>query len=228
MLKKHLVWDLPTRLFHWLLVLSLLTQWITAEVGGEYMEWHFLSGYFTLGLILFRLIWGFCGTKYARFSNFIVAPSLMIRYTKQFLTKTNPSFTGHNPLGGLFVPSILMLVGLQAFSGLFISDDVLYSGPYNSMASDSVLVRAEWLHHNIFDVIIGIAAVHILAVLWYQFGLKRELIGAMFHGKKSLVKTKGVTSSRIILGFFIALLVTAFVYWLIVYNAPVGGDDYYY
>jgi cytochrome b len=228
MLKKHLVWDIPTRLFHWLLVIALLTQWITAEVGGQYMEWHFVSGYFTLGLILFRLVWGVCGSKYARFPNFMFSPNMIFLYTKQFFTKTNPQFTGHNPLGGLIVPAILLLVGLQAVSGLFVSDDILYSGPYNSVAGEQLLESAEWLHHNVFNVIIGIATIHILAVIWYQWGLKRDLIGAMLHGKKSLNQNMGVTSSRVILAIFIALLIAVFIYWLTVYNAPTSTDDYYY
>ena len=123
-MKKNLVWDIPVRLFHWLLVLCLLGQWITAEVLENAMDIHFYIGYFTLGLIIFRLIWGFVGTKYAKFSSFMAGPKAILAYLKSVKSKQHILSIGHNALGGLLLPAVIILVGLQAISGLFTTDEM--------------------------------------------------------------------------------------------------------
>ncbi|GAB2679959.1 cytochrome b/b6 domain-containing protein [Aliiglaciecola aliphaticivorans] len=233
-MQKKLIWDLPLRLFHWLLVLALVCQWITAELGSGYMDYHFYIGYFTLGLIIFRLIWGIVGPKYARFSNFLYPPKAIWQYLMSFLRAKNPHFTGHNPLGGLIVPAVILVVGSQAITGLFASDDVLASGPYMSAVSSEIQSWLDSLHHQIFNVILAIAGVHILAIFWYQFGRKIPLIGAMFSGKKMITDKKtdtaqnGIGSSRLILAVIIAIIIAAFLYWLIAIAAPVPEVDYYF
>ena len=124
----HLVWDLPTRVFHWWLTLSLVASWITAEAGFEWTQWHIYLGYCALGLVLFRLMWGVVGTRHARFGSFLRGPFQVIRYARTLPEASAPAYAGHNPLGGWMVILLLLLVAVQAVTGLFISDDVFFAG----------------------------------------------------------------------------------------------------
>lgn len=225
-LKKVLVWDIPTRLFHWLLVIAIVAQWATAELGDSFMDWHFYIGYFTLGLISFRLIWGFVGSRYARFSDFIKSPVTIWRFAQSLFKKSQGNYIGHNPLGGLIVPLILALVGLQAVTGLFASDDVLHSGPYMSAVSSEWQKTLDWLHHKTFDGITLVIVLHLLALVWHKFGLGHSLIAAMFHGKKQARPESGITSSRLILAVVIGLIVAASVYTLISMAPP--PEEFYF
>ncbi|GAC12932.1 cytochrome b/b6 domain-containing protein [Aliiglaciecola lipolytica] len=227
-MQKKLIWDIPLRLFHWLLVIALLSQWITSELGSEYMDWHFYIGYFTLGLIIFRLIWGFVGPEYARFSQFIYSPKIIWQYLILFVKGKNPKYTGHNPLGGLIVPAVILLVGAQAITGLFASDDVLSSGPYMSAVSSETQGMLDGLHHQIFNLILAIAGIHIVAILWYQFGRKIPLIGAMFSGKKADTEGKSIGSSKVLRAIIFAIIIAIFLYWLIAIAAPTPEVEYYF
>ena len=227
-MKKKLVWDVPVRLFHWLLVLCIFGQWFTAEVLEDAMDIHFYIGYFTLGLIIFRLIWGFVGTKYARFSSFIAGPKTMLGYVRNLISKQHTFTIGHNSVGGLILPAIILLVGLQAISGLFTSDDVIYSGPYYDSASTEIQQYMQWLHHNIFDLLLMIIGLHLLAIFWYLVGLKHNLIGPMIHGKKVVSEIDSIGHSQILKAILLIGIVAIFVYWLVEINPPPIEDGYYY
>lgn len=227
-MKKNLVWDIPVRLFHWLLVLCLLGQWVTAEVLEDAMDLHFYIGYFTLGLIIFRLIWGFVGTKYARFTSFIAGPKMMLAYLRSIIFKQPTLSIGHNPVGGLLLPAVIILVGLQAISGLFTSDDIVYSGPYAASANADLQQWMQWLHHNIFNVLLAIIAIHLIAIFWYLIFLKHNLIKPMLDGKKAVSLKDGITHSQLLKAILIVCLVAVFVYWLVEINPPPIEDGYYY
>ena len=227
-MKKYLVWDLPVRLFHWLLVLSIFGQWLTVEVLEDSIDIHFYLGYFTLGLIIFRLVWGVLGTKYARFSSFLTGPKAMLSYISSIANKQHKPTTGHNPIGGLMLPAVLILVGLQAVSGLFITDDIINEGPYYAGASESVKDWMQWLHHNLFNILLGLIVVHLLAIFGYRFLLKHDLISPMFSGKKAVNQEEGIPHSRIWLALIWMIVVAVFVYWLVEINPPVIEEDYYY
>jgi cytochrome b len=227
-MKRNLVWDIPVRLFHWLLVLCLLGQWITAEILEDAMDIHFYIGYFTLGLIIFRLIWGLVGTKYAKFSSFIAGPKAMLTYLQLILSKQHNLSIGHNPVGGLILPAVLILVGLQAISGLFTSDDIVYSGPYYDSADAELQQWMQWLHHNIFNVLLAIIAVHLVAIGWYLIFLKHNLIRPMLDGKKAVALKEGIPHSQILKAILVMCLVAAFIYWLVAINPPPIEDGYYY
>ena len=125
--KLQLIWDLPLRLFHWLFAISILASWYTSEQEGEMIEQHMQLGYFILGLVVFRIIWGFVGTKHARFSQFFPTPFKIINYLKSSQSDEQNKHAGHNPLGSLMVFLMLLLILLQAVSGLFINDDIFSS-----------------------------------------------------------------------------------------------------
>lgn len=98
-MQKTLIWDIPTRLFHWLIVASLLAQYATVEWLENKVQWHFYIGYFTLFLIVFRIIWGFVGTQHAKFSSFITGPRKVFNYIKTLFNRQSEPAIGHNPLG---------------------------------------------------------------------------------------------------------------------------------
>jgi len=227
-MKKHLIWDIPVRLFHWLLVLCLFGQWLTAEVLEDAMDIHFYIGYFTLGLIIFRLIWGFVGTRYAKFSSFIAGPKTMLAYLKSVTSKQHSFSVGHNSVGGLILPAIIILVGLQAVSGLFTTDEIVYSGPYYANANADLQEYMQWLHHNIFDVLLAIIGLHLIAIGWYLIFLKQNLTGPMLNGKKAIAEKEGIQHSQLIKAILIMCLVAIFVYWLVEINPPPIEDGYYY
>lgn len=227
-MQKQLVWDLPVRLFHWILAICLVTQWFTAEVFADAMDIHFYLGYFILGLIIFRLIWGFIGPKYARFSSFLRGPKAMFHYLQSLKNKSPEHVVGHNSVGGLMLPLVLLLVGIQAITGLFTTNEIVHSGPYYGSISDSLQKITQWLHHQTFSFLWIFIALHIVAISWYQIGLKYDLIRPMFHGKKSVSAADSISSSQLVKAIILMALVAAFVYWLVIIAPPVIEYDYYY
>lgn len=220
MTKQHLIWDLPTRIFHWAFALVIIGCWATHELGSEYIDWHMQLGYVAIGLLCFRVIWGFIGTKHARFASFFPTPTKIKRY----LSDDKRKVAGHNPLGSLMVFAMLVLVMLQAASGLFIDDEIFTTGPYfNALGSDVDKVMS-MIHHNAFDIIAIAIFVHVAAVVFYQRVKKQNLVKPMVTGYKNeddINTGDAISGSKVWLGVIIALLCAGFVYWLVVINAPV-------
>lgn len=229
MVEKRLVWDLPTRLFHWLLALDILGLYLTAEPGTPTMEWHFRLGYVALGLVVFRIIWGFIGPRHARFSTFLVGPVALFRYLKGFLRRDSAAAPGHNPAGAMMVVLLLLSVGLQAVTGLFTSDDIVFSGPYNGAVSGATATKMGAIHHLNFDILKWAILLHVLAVLFYLVYKRQNLIGAMFSGRKPahvVSETEAITSSELLKALIVALVVAGAVWWLVA-AAPPPPDDFY-
>jgi cytochrome b len=226
-MKKYLVWDLPVRLFHWLLVLCLIGQWLTAEVLEDAMDIHFYIGYFTLGLVIFRLVWGFIGTKYAKFSSFLAGPTSILAYLISVVSKQHRFTIGHNSLGGLILPAVLILVGLQAISGLFTTDDIVYTGPYYASTNSELQDWMQWLHHNIFDLLLAIIGIHLFAIAWYLLFLKHNLVTAMLNGKKTIEPKQSIQHSQLVRAVILICVVAVFVYWLVEINPPPVEGGYY-
>jgi cytochrome b len=226
---RRLVWDLPVRLFHWLLVIALVAAWYTSDGERGLIEYHLQIGYFVLGLILFRLIWGVIGTHHAKFSSFFPTKSRFIAYSKSTKKDKKHTTIGHNPVGALMVFATLVLFLAQAVSGLFMKDDVFTTGPYFDSVSNSVQKLMSQIHHNAFDIIVAFAILHIAAILYYFFGKKINLISAMITGYKFRQEEneKIVKSSKLPLAIVVVLLVSLFLYWLLVLNIPVEEEFYF-
>jgi len=178
------VWDLPTRLFHWLVVILVAVSFVTAEVGGMWMTYHMWSGYTILALLLFRVVWGFVGGRTSRFSQFVRGPKAVLRYAKDLLKTDAPRHFGHNPLGGWSILAMLAALLVQAVTGLFANDDIFTEGPlypWVSKATSDLLTR---IHKFNQWVIVALVAVHVLAVFFYLFRKRENLIGPMVTGKK--------------------------------------------
>ena len=175
--KAPAVWDLPTRIFHWLIAGLFFFSWWCVKTS--HMDWHYLSGLTVLALLVFRLIWGFIGGSTARFANFIRGPKAVIAY----LRGTSPEAAGHSPLGGYAVLALIGLLLAQVSAGLFAVDtDGLESGPLSHFVSFDSGRSAAGIHGLIFNLLLAMVAIHLLAIAFYRFARKRHLIKPMITG----------------------------------------------
>jgi cytochrome b len=182
-MRKVRVWDLPLRLFHWLLVLCLLGSVVTANVGeGSLMDWHFRFGYVALTLILFRLMWGVVGPRYARFSSFVFSPRASLAYLRR--AADAPRTLGHTPVGALSVFALIAVVAIQASAGLFTSDDISVEGPLARLVSNATVSQASWLHHWNPWVILALVVLHVAAIAFYRIARRKSLVKPMLTGDK--------------------------------------------
>lgn len=179
------VWDLPLRLFHWALVLLVISQVATAWIGGNALEYHALGGYAILALVLFRLLWGFFGGTHARFRNFVRGPAAVLAYAKALLSGTGTEQRGHNPLGAWSVLAMLVSLLVQACTGLFANDDVMMEGPLVKHVSGRFSEIATAVHDVNAVILLALITLHVLAVLFYLLGKKQNLILPMITGRKS-------------------------------------------
>lgn len=184
-LQPVVVWDLPTRLFHWTLVVLMVAQWWTAESSST-MDWHVWGGYAVLALVLFRLIWGFAGSETARFSHFVRGPGATLDYFKSLLRGETPIHLGHNPMGGWSIVAMLVLLLVQAGTGLFANDDILIEGPLYAWVSKSTSNWLTTVHKLNFNLLLLLIAVHLSAVLFYLLVKRENLIHPMLSGHKHL------------------------------------------
>jgi len=201
---KIKVWDLPTRLFHWALFLAVLGSFISADEGGNSIEWHARFGYFILSLLLFRLVWGFVGSHYAKFFNFIRSPKLVLAYLK------NPQeMAGHNPLGALSVMALLGFLLLQAVTGLFASDDIAFEGPFAKYVSSFWVDLLTTVHRADESVLISLIALHISAIIYYRWFKKVNLVKPMMTGTKEWAEKIPVARDDFLLRLFAATIYVA-------------------
>lgn len=185
--RKVRVWDLPVRLFHWALVVLLAVSYFTARAGGEWMKFHFWSGYTIFTLVLFRIAWGFVGSTTARFTDFVKGPSAAIAHLRDLLGG-RPREAGHNPVGGAMVVALLLAVLLQVVAGLFSADTDMgtVNGPLALIVADKWVERATAFHKFWINVLLWMVALHVLAAIVYLVWKRQNLIGAMITGRKPL------------------------------------------
>ena len=184
------IWDLPTRLFHWLLAASVIGLVTTGNIGGDAMVWHFRLGYAVLTLLLFRLLWGCVGGHWSRWSQLALAPRKVMAYLR------HPSHAiGHNPLGSWSVVLMLLWLLLQAGTGLVSDDEIANAGPWSALVSGATVSAATAWHKGVGKaVLIALVLVHVAAIVWYRVRRAQPLLAAMLHGDKSL--SEAATPSR--------------------------------
>jgi len=180
------VWDLPVRLFHWALVALFAFQAVSGWIGGRWIEWHMLSGYAVLALLLFRVLWGLAGSSSARFSSFVAGPAAARRFASRLLARRAETHAGHNPLGGWMVIALLAALFVQVSTGLFSNDGIATEGPLAAYVSGELSDRVTTLHRWNLRLLLALSAIHIAAVLYHWLALRENLIGAMFTGVKRL------------------------------------------
>lgn len=197
------VWDLPTRIFHWLLTIGVVACFISGKVGGNAMDWHGRFGLAVLGLLAFRLAWGVLGSTYARFANFLPTPTSVRAYLRGQWRGV-----GHNPLGSLSVFGLLGLLALQVGSGLFGNDDIAFQGPLYSLVSKDWSDRISGLHELSVNLLIALVILHLVAIVFYARVRKDNLVKPMLTGWKDVEGDTGkAAAGGGPAGFVVALLI---------------------
>lgn len=185
------VWDLPTRIFHWALVIGVIGLVSMAQVGGAAMAWHFRFGYSVLGLLLFRLVWGVVGGRWSRFASFVYSPTSLLRYVKgQGLAE---HAIGHNPLGSGSVFAMLGFLLMQVATGLISDDEIATAGPLSRFVASATVHGATYYHRNIGKfILIGLVLLHLGAISFYFFRKHENLVSPMIWGdKQTNIETQG-------------------------------------
>lgn len=217
-MSKIKVWDLPVRIIHWSLALAVLGSWLTQELEGDWFAWHTRFGYAVLVLVCTRLVWGFVGTRHARFADFLRGPRAVFAYVVSWFDRSgSTAHVGHNPLGALAIVLMLAMLLAQALTGLFANDQIFQTGPlfgYVTAATSDLLTT---IHKRLFDVLSIVIVIHILAAFVYLFYRKENLITPMITGNKTLgnAGSRGIESSRLWLAVVILAAVSAALAWIV-------------
>lgn len=177
------VWDLPTRIFHWVLATCVVALVVTAKTGA--IVWHSRLGYVVMALVLFRMVWGLIGGRWSRFTSFIYSPSTVFAYLRG---KGKPEHeVGHNPLGAFSVFALLAVLAAQVGTGLISDDEISFTGPLVRLVSGDTALQATAYHKTWGQwLILGLVVLHVAAILFYLMKKKVNLIRPMWHGDKSL------------------------------------------
>lgn len=178
------VWDAPTRLFHWVIVLLIAFSYVSIE--RDWTKLHFISGYTILTLLVFRLAWGVVGSETSRFSQFVRSPIEGLRHLAQFPRREPDTEIGHNAAGGWMVLVMLAAIAAQVTTGLFSNADGIFEGPLAHHLSRTASDWVTGIHANLFYVLLGLVGLHILAILAYAVVKRHNLVGPMVTGKKRL------------------------------------------
>jgi cytochrome b len=181
------VWDLPTRLFHWVLAASVVGSVVTAQVGGNAMVWHFRLGYLACGLLAFRLLWGLVGGRWSRFTSFLYSPAALLRYLRGQPQPGERFEVGHSPLGALSVFALLAVLVAQVGSGLFADDEIANVGPLNRYVSGATAsLLTSWHKDWGAPLLLGLVLLHVAAIVFYRLARRNDLLRPMLDGDKQL------------------------------------------
>lgn len=202
-LQKIRIWDLPTRVFHWSLVVLVVALIVSGKIGGNFMDWHGKFGLAVVGLLCFRLVWGVLGSTYARFASFFPTPARLRAYLRGEWKEP-----GHNPLGALSVFALLGLLGLQVATGLASNDDIAFRGPLFELAGKALSDRLTGIHKLSINVLFALIVLHIAAILFYVHVRKDNLVKPMITGWKQLPQARPASGGGIT-AFVIALTLAA-------------------
>jgi cytochrome b len=190
------VWDIPVRLFHWVLVALIVLSFTTAQIGGNAMRVHELSGFTILTLVLFRVLWGLFGSTYARFADFVRGPAHALGYARALAAGRASFYAGHNPLGGWMIVAILLCLLIQAGTGLFANDDIMTEGPLYPWVSKQTSDLLSRIHQINFYVLLTLITLHVAAALYYLWGKRENLILPLFSGRKQVPDALQLEESR--------------------------------
>ncbi|RZL02714.1 MAG: cytochrome B [Rubrivivax sp.] len=207
------LWDLPVRVFHWSLVAAVTTVIVTGKIGGDMMEWHGKAGLAIVGLVAFRLSWGFLGSTHARFTSFVPSPARILNYLRGQWRGV-----GHNPLGALSVLALLVVLGVQAGTGLFSNDDIAFAGPLINLVDEDV---SHWLtgwHHKLVNMIFALLGLHVAAIVYYVKFKKDNLVKPMVTGWKE-VDPKDLATTKMRQAGPVAFVVSVLIAAAAVYGA---------
>lgn len=207
------LWDGPTRFVHWALVVLLGFSWWSAET--DHLQWHRWSGYSVVGLVAFRLLWGFVGSHSARFASFVRGPAATLAYFKTLPSRVHEMVPGHNPLGALSVLAILAILVVQTVTGLFAVDiDAFEAGPLSDRVDfDTGRLFAKW-HHWSFTTLQVLVVLHLAAVAFYLFYKRANLIGPMITGYRRFTRDPDLAFAPLWRAAVAILVAAAFAWWV--------------
>jgi len=203
------LWDAPVRLIHWLLVALIGFSWWAVE---DHLNWHRWSGYAVIGLVAFRIYWGFAGGGAARFASFVKGPRATLAYLATLPKRASSEVPGHNPLGALSILAILAVLVAQVATGLYTVDiDAFEGGPLSDRVSfETGRAMAEW-HELVFRALQTLVVLHVAAVLFYLVWKRNNLIGPMITGRRVFPSDPGLAGTpwwRFVLGVALAGAIT--------------------
>jgi cytochrome b len=178
------VWDIPTRLFHWLVAVLVVAAYVTWRL--DWMGWHADIGEGLLALLFFRLFWGFCGSETARFASFLAPPARALRHLAHMLRREPDRQVGHNPAGGWMVVLLLALLFGETLTGLFVNNDIANEGPLSEVTPAPVANAITALHALLWEALLAAVALHVLAICIYAVAKGQNLVLPMITGRKSL------------------------------------------
>lgn len=186
-LRPTRVWDLPTRVFHWVLAATIVGSVITGKVGGAALVWHFRLGYLVMGLLVFRLVWGLIGGRWSRFARFLYAPGTVLRYLRGEARPGDHFEVGHNPLGAFSVFALLALLAVQVGTGLIADDEIASTGPLNRYVATATGLAATAWHKDVGQwIIVALVLLHVAAIVFYLVKKGVNLVRPMLVGDKLL------------------------------------------
>ncbi|MDP1653146.1 MAG: cytochrome b/b6 domain-containing protein [Rhodocyclaceae bacterium] len=204
---KAYIWDLPTRLFHWSLVILVVAAFVTAKTGGNAMVWHGRIGLAIIGLLVFRIVWGFVGSTYARFVQFVRGPATIAAYLRGAWQGQ-----GHNPLGALSVLALLGILAAQAATGLFANDDIAFEGYLVPLIGSELSGKITGVHQLLEKGLMFLVALHIGSIVFYARVKKQNLVRPMINGWAD-GKPDQSASGGGAAAFIIAVLIAVAVVW---------------
>lgn len=206
------VWDLPVRVVHWWLALAVVGAWWTGENLDDWFTVHQYCGYMVVVLVVFRLGWGFIGTRTARFASFLAGPSAVLEHFRQLRDRALVAHAGHPASGGWAALALWLVLLAQGVMGLFANDEVMNTGPFYGWVSPEVSNLLSGLHHEMGEVIPVLVGVHIAAVLIYRFWGGQNLVPAMLTGRRDgLPASDDIGPERLLLALvWLAVVVAAF------------------
>jgi cytochrome b len=196
-LAARLVWDAPTRLFHWLLVLCFAGAWLTADSEGWRLL-HVTLGYTMAALVAFRLLWGVVGSRHARFASFVRGPRAVAHYLKSLLGGRPEHHAGHNPAGALAIVALLALAAVTTASGW---------ATYNDLGGHWL----EGLHEAAATLMLAVAALHVVAVVAASVLHRENLVRAMITGRKAVTANEAIRRARH--GVAVVMLASVLGFW---------------
>ena len=212
------IWDLPTRLFHWALAVSVVAAVVSAKIGGSAMVWHFRFGYAVFALLAFRVIWGFVGGRWSRFASFVPTPGRLVRYLRGTPATGEHLDAGHNPLGALAVLALLAVLAAQVSTGLVADDEIANVGPLNRLVAVETGLAATTYHKTFGQwMLIALVVLHVAAIVVYRLR-GRHLVPAMWHGDKTLAPAPPASADTLATRLFAAVLIAGcavVVRWLV-------------
>ena len=221
--QTRLVWDWPLRLFHWALAVTVIGAWLSGEFGGyDWRDAHSYFGFTALGLLIFRVVWGFVGPRHARFSALVPKPVALAKEVRELPRSGGSESAGHSSLAALAVIPMLLAVSVQAVSGLFMTDDIFFEGPWRAMASSDTAKIFEEAHHTASKIIAVLIGLHVSAIAYYRFRKGRRLLGPMIHGRKSasvVSESDAISGSRSIAAIVI-ITAAASLAWFLIFRLP--------